>query len=390
MEQTQILHISDTHLGYRQYRSDIRRDDFFNNFGQAVGIAVEREVDAVVHTGDLFHNSDPSVLELDRCAEILKRLDTAEIPMYGIVGNHERKNDVQLLDLMRRMGDVGKLNKEPTSVGSIALYGIDAIPERSWDDASFKLTEPPEGTNASILCLHQLFTPPMEEQHADHDLSEVVDQVEINLDGIALGDLHRPASNRIDGIDVWYAGSTARTKKSQTQAGTVQLLTVSEEDFSRKQIGLDTRPFYPVTIEFGSDDGAGHLRNRLRQQSLESSVVALTLTGERGAVTANDAVTAAREEGAKVVSVSDERGQVDLDSGSLNIEEMEGHDEAIQERLDDEEFSSVVGNVDARIRTEEELPVRTAPAAKEFETNLREALAAEFDDEETAVVEVDE
>lgn len=389
MEQTQILHISDTHLGYRQYRSDIRRSDFLNNFEEAVEIAVDRNVDAIIHTGDLFHDSNPSIQDLDRCAGIIDRLDTADIPMYGIVGNHERKNNIQLLDLIERMGNVEQLNREPTLVGTVALYGINAIPARSWDEASFNLTEPPEGMNTSILCLHQLFTPPMEEQHADHDLSDVLNQVEINLDGVALGDLHRPASDRIDGIDVWYAGSTARTKKNQTQAGTVQLLTVSDGDLSREQIGLNTRPFYPLTVEFGSDDGAGHLRNKLRQQSLESAVVALTLTGERGAVTANDAVTAAREEGAEVVSVSDERGQVDLDSGSLNIEEIEGHDEAIRERLDDEEFSSAVENVDTRIRTGDELPTRTTPAAKEFESELREALTAEFDGEETSTEEVD-
>jgi hypothetical protein len=48
-----------------------------------------------------------------------------------------------------------------------------------------------------------------------------------------------------------------------------------------------------------------------------------------------------------------------------------------------------VENVDTRIRTGGELPTRTTPAAKEFESELREALTAEFDGEETSTEEVD-
>ncbi|WP_135827102.1 DNA repair exonuclease [Halorussus ruber] len=390
MKQTRVLHVSDTHLGYRQYCSDIRRNDFFDNFEQTIEIAVDRDVDAVVHTGDLFHGSNPSIQNIDRCAEILGQLDRAGIPMYGIVGNHERKNDTQLLDLVGRMGDVRRLKKEPTLVGNIALYGIDAIPERRWEGASFELAEPPAEATTTVLCLHQSLAPPLDEEHAKHDLEDVIDRVGIELDGIALGDIHRPKSDLIGDTEVWYAGSTARTQKNQTQAGTVQLLKVKDGDLSRKQIGLDTRSFCPITVEFGSDDGAGHLRDRLRQESLQDAVAALELTGERGAVTANDAVTAAREEGAAVVTVSDERGRVDLDSGSLDVREVASHDDAVEERLNDEEFPSVVHEADSRIRTDDDLPTRTDPAADEFESDLREAMASEFDDEEAATVEVDE
>ena len=87
-----LLHISDTHLGNRQYGSDIRREDFADAFRQAIEIAIDEEVDAVIHTGDLFDTRDPRLPDLNQCIDILQQLQSTDVPFYGIVGNHERKD----------------------------------------------------------------------------------------------------------------------------------------------------------------------------------------------------------------------------------------------------------------------------------------------------------
>ncbi|MDL0138757.1 metallophosphoesterase, partial [Halobacterium salinarum] len=50
-----LLHTSDTHLGYRQYHLDERRQDFADAFAEVVSAGIQHDVDAVVHAGDLFH-----------------------------------------------------------------------------------------------------------------------------------------------------------------------------------------------------------------------------------------------------------------------------------------------------------------------------------------------
>ena len=80
MPRTRILHISDTHLGKRQYGSDIRREDFANAFEQAIEVAVDRDVDAVIHTGDLFDDPVPSLPTVMRAADALKPLEEHGIP----------------------------------------------------------------------------------------------------------------------------------------------------------------------------------------------------------------------------------------------------------------------------------------------------------------------
>ncbi len=383
MVETQILHVSDTHLGYRQYRSDVRRSDFRDNFRKAIERAIDEDVDAVVHTGDLFHDSNPSIGDLDDCGELFARLGDAEITTYGIVGNHERKRDTGLLDLVGRMGDVEHLGREPKLVGDVALYGIDAVPSRSWDTTPLELAEPPAEANVTILCLHQSFTPPLESGD-HHDLSEVLDSVGIELDGVALGHIHKPASAEVDGTEVWYAGSTARTQKSQNSPRTVQLVETCDGHIERTQIGLDTRQFESITVEFGSDDGIGHLRSRLRQQSLDDAVVALKLTGERGAMTANEADTAAREAGAAVVSVDDKRGRVDLDTGDIDVQDVEDHGAVVTDQIEDEEFGPVVERVDDRIRTDGSVPTGTTGAAEELRPDLEVAMEAAFDESDGA------
>ena len=59
-----ILHTADTHLGYRQYHSEARRKDFFAAFELVVNDAVEMQVDAVVHAGDLFDSRNPTLEDL--------------------------------------------------------------------------------------------------------------------------------------------------------------------------------------------------------------------------------------------------------------------------------------------------------------------------------------
>jgi len=69
---TRILHVSDTPIGYQQYRNTTRREDFFEAFEQTIDIARgehpnhdNEPVDAVLHTGDLFDDLDFTTVRLN-------------------------------------------------------------------------------------------------------------------------------------------------------------------------------------------------------------------------------------------------------------------------------------------------------------------------------------
>ncbi|MCO5383725.1 MAG: metallophosphoesterase [Methanosarcina barkeri] len=81
-----ILHTADTHLGYRQYHSEVRRKDFFAAFEVVVNDAIEMQIDAVVHAGDLFDSRNPTLEDLLETMNILSRLKAAGIPFLELSG----------------------------------------------------------------------------------------------------------------------------------------------------------------------------------------------------------------------------------------------------------------------------------------------------------------
>lgn len=90
-----ILFFSDTHLGFDEPlrpRVDRRRrgPDFFGSCQKVVQTALELEVDAVVHGGDLFFRSRIPLQLAHRGLEILLQVAEAGIPVLLVPGNHER------------------------------------------------------------------------------------------------------------------------------------------------------------------------------------------------------------------------------------------------------------------------------------------------------------
>jgi len=379
---TKILHLSDTHLGNRQYGSDTRRDDFTRAFDSAIDIALEENVDAVIHTGDLFHRRTPSLPIVTDCIEILRKLADEDIPFYGIVGNHDRKMDQQWLDLIHETGTAERLDQTPTMVNDdVALYGIDAVTKPAWHAADFTLEEPPNPDVFRLLGLHQLFEPLLPGLYADHDLTEVLERVNIDLDALALGDYHKTESRLVDGVPAWYAGSTERCSTDEIEPRTVSLLEIEDGDLERREIELDTRDFESIRIEFDEGDSHGFARDELNRHQLNDKVAIVKLTGERTPVTSSDVYDIAIDKGAAVCKVDDNRGrrQLDLDDGPQG--EIQSADKLIEEKLADQNLSDIATNVEERVRTDDDLAQSAIDdTAEEL---IQEAQANAFDERDT-------
>jgi DNA repair exonuclease SbcCD nuclease subunit len=376
---TKILHLSDTHLGNRQYGSDTRRDDFTHAFEAAIDRALEENVDAVIHTGDLFHRRTPSLPIVTDCIEILRKLADEDIPFYGIVGNHDRKMDQQWLDLIRETGTAERLDQTPTMVNDdVALYGIDAVTKPAWHAADFTLEEPANPDAVRLLGMHQLFEPLVPEFYADHDLTEVLDRVNIDLDALALGDYHKTESRIVDGVPAWYAGSTERCATDEIEPRTVSLLEIEDGDLERRELELDTREFESIRIDFNEGDSHGYARDELDRHQLNDKVAIVKLTGERTPVTSSDVYDMAIDKGAAVCKVDDNRGrrQLGLDDGPQG--EIQSADKLIEEKIADQNLSDIATNVEERVRTDDDL-AQTAidDTAEEL---IKEAQADAFDE----------
>jgi DNA repair exonuclease SbcCD nuclease subunit len=349
---TRLLHVSDTHLGNRQYGSDVRRVDFADAFEQAIEYAVEEDVDAVIHTGDLFDTRDPRLPDLNRCIDILQLLREADIPFYGIVGNHERKMDDQYLDLINKTETAERLDASPRVInGEVAVYGIDAVTKPGWHAADFTLEPPPEDAY-TILCMHQLLHPPVPELFAHHPLDDILERVNIDLDALALGDYHETVSTREAGTAVWYAGSTERCAVSETDPRTVTLVEIDNGQLTRREKELDTRKFLTIGMTFAEGDGRGHAEAEVDRHAVDGKVVKVTVRGETSTVTSRDVREVVMNRGAAVCRVDDKRGgpELDLDDGPSG--EIESPNELIESKLAERGLSDLTVEIEERVRTE--------------------------------------
>ncbi|MDJ0784124.1 MAG: metallophosphoesterase [Desulfosarcinaceae bacterium] len=89
-----ILFMADSHLGFdlpRRPRVARRRrgNDFFDSYRRILQAARLRQVDALIHGGDLFYRSRVAPQLVDRVFTPLKRLVDSGIPVFIVPGNHE-------------------------------------------------------------------------------------------------------------------------------------------------------------------------------------------------------------------------------------------------------------------------------------------------------------
>lgn len=98
-----IAFFADSHLGYRAYDRanakgvNLRVQDGYDALKEIiVGIVREHQenpIDAVVHGGDFFHTSHPSIRDIMMAQHFLRQLNKHKIPFYGLAGNHDASDN---------------------------------------------------------------------------------------------------------------------------------------------------------------------------------------------------------------------------------------------------------------------------------------------------------
>ncbi|AZH27158.1 exonuclease SbcCD subunit D [Haloplanus aerogenes] len=358
-----MIHTGDTHVGYRQYHSPERRQDFLDAFEAVVDDAVEQRstgsrtesddaVDALVHAGDLFHDRRPDLPDLLGVLSALRRLDAADVPFLAIVGNHEATRGSQWLDLFENLGLATRLGAEPTVVGDTAFYGLDHVPRSRRDDLDYDFASPPDDVGATALVAHGLFTP---FAHADWDTEELLDAASVDFDAVLLGDNHVPDTAQVEGTWVTYCGSTERASADERDARGYNLVEFGPDasgdatvDIRRRS--LDTRPFAFVDVELAEGEGVERVRERVREHDLSDAVAVVTITGDGDPVTPAAIEDAAVEAGALLARVTDHRAVGGDTVDDVPAVDFADPDAAVRERVREMDLSSLGRRLDETVR----------------------------------------
>lgn len=110
-----LTHIADTHLGHRQYGLKQREDDMVSTTRAAFQEMInQRESDAILLPGDLFHSRDLRPKILHQIEQELEQIPD-EVPVLVSRGNHDENltpRDVTWLNYLHQRGHIVLLESE--------------------------------------------------------------------------------------------------------------------------------------------------------------------------------------------------------------------------------------------------------------------------------------
>lgn len=248
-----FAHISDTHLGKRQYKLLAREEDFYRVFCRIVDRVIDEGVDFVVHSGDVFNSSNPSPRSLVVFQEGLLRLSRAGIPLFCIAGNHDillREGSVPPLDVFKENGLCVIDDKNPFYVYDGVFIGGVCYHTRSRSEEFYEqleiLSSVAEDYSRRVLLLHQGF---------DEDLRGWEFESEylpVNFDYYGMGHVHsfkRRAFGR--GLLV-YPGSSEVSREDENRDKSFCIVEITDNggvDVERVMIDLP-RKFVERTLYY--------------------------------------------------------------------------------------------------------------------------------------------
>jgi DNA repair exonuclease SbcCD nuclease subunit len=222
-----VLHTGDTHIGFRQYGLEERRDDFAQAFLQVVQLALDEEVAAIIHAGDLFEDRNPGAEDLQATLQGLFTLKEAKVPFLGIVGNHEQRRGVQWIDLFENLSLAVHLRLEPFDLHGVPIYGLDFTGRRD--------VQPPICEGGVLVC-HQLL------DQVDLDGELALEKLwACGAPYVLLGDYHEHRSWRERDMLVTYCGSTERWMLDEKKHRGVNIIDLKNSRLERHE--LKTRRF---------------------------------------------------------------------------------------------------------------------------------------------------
>jgi len=242
-----IAHISDTHLGYRQYNLDERENDFYDAFSEAIDKAIEERVDVLIHSGDLFDSSTPPIKALYTFKNALKKIE-GKMKVFTVLGDHDipKRRGMpphKLFDI--RVLGVGRLEWE--EVDGVLIAGISNLRGRGIEllkEELEKFDAVAEKYKKSILIAHQAIEKYLPFEGA-YELKE--DDLPRNATYYAFGHLHSRLTARFGNGYLAYAGSTEIIRRDEISSWSKKgkgfyLVDLDGDEAAIHEVNLDIRP----------------------------------------------------------------------------------------------------------------------------------------------------
>jgi exonuclease SbcD len=218
-EIVRIAHISDTHLGYTRYARlcpktgrNQREVDVQEAYRKAVDAILEREVDLVIHSGDVFDSVRPATHVIIGFLKQTARITAnAEIPYVVAAGNHETPRLRTTTAALEYANLVNARSAHEFEVDyweeelDGAVVGVTLVPHGAV--GSTGAVTPARSADVNVLVTHGLVPNLETRQHEMGEANLPAQMLNSPFDYVALGHYHEFHEHKPNS---YYAGATER------------------------------------------------------------------------------------------------------------------------------------------------------------------------------------
>lgn len=255
MRTTKIWHIADTHLRDSHLGSLDRGADFTAALRWIVNTAIDQEVAAIIHGGDLLNSPRPSSKNIEDLFAIHQLALEAKLPIYTVTGNHDMMSPPWSQVVAETFGrqDYGFICADYryfTIPGSPVT--VQGIPFMSREELKGKLEM---AGPSDILIWHGQV-----KEFCGFPVEGAVEMADFDLGkfrAVLLGDIHK-WDYRLLGSDnalIGYPGSTELCEKSESLEKWAAQFVIPEKGPIPlpEKITIPTRPVRPFRISTEED-----------------------------------------------------------------------------------------------------------------------------------------
>lgn len=313
-----LLHVGRVTLGRQNMGRSERAHDYLQAFREAINVAIERDVTAVLQTGGLFQARSPEEATVNDCRRELDRLHNHDIPFYIVYGRQETeaKSDhlTQLADadLLEPIG-----GRSVTLCNDVVLHGVDA---GEMTDVSRQSRACEPGRDSYVVYAvgdADARTPQGKPFNTIASNAAAVPNVYLT------GRRTDPAWGKQDGVPIVDPGATENVLSKTTfeerpvDRGVYEY-TLGDGSFSVQRHEISVRPFETLRFDLDVNAGMTDIKKRVVDRDLSGKTVIGLLEGDK----TDDSVTRVTvqqflTERSHCARVYDERAIVEQSNGSV-------------------------------------------------------------------------
>jgi len=235
-----FAHLSDTHVGFKQYGLERRRKDFEQAFETAVSDILNKGIRFIVHSGDLLNSNRPGPDAIQCLNRVHRNLIAHNAHMAVASGNHDYTSPPWPSVLTPDEFGIKPRDFEIVRWGDTSFYFVPSMPVEQFVKHDFK--------EADVLVWHGMVRPFINFEAVNSlDISELPCH---RYRMVLLGDIHvteLKVAPQNPACKVGYIGSTEMCNSKEPDEK--YWGEINSQDWSTKKHTIATRPILRLKIE---------------------------------------------------------------------------------------------------------------------------------------------